>query len=59
MVSYKVVQQKVILERTVPSNVHKTVRRVTVTSQRAPVWVVSLDTEEIGVQKVSGYIIII
>ena len=44
------------MERTVQSHVHKTVRRVSVTSQRAPVWVVSLDTEEIGVQKVSGHI---
>ena len=41
------------MERTVPHRVPRTVRRVTVTSLREPVWVVSLVTKELGVLRVS------
>ena len=41
------------MERTVPHRVLKTVRRVTVTSLREPVWVVKLDTKVPSVKKVS------
>ena len=42
-----------ITESRVPHRVLRTVRRVTVTSQRAPVWVVYPDTKALGVINVS------
>ena len=41
------------MERTVPHPVPRTVRRITVTSLREPVWVVYLDTKVPSVKKVS------
>ena len=41
------------MECPVPHHVPRTVRRVTVTSLREPVWVVSLVTKELGVLRVS------
>ena len=41
------------MERTVPHPVPRTVRTITVTSLREPVWVVSLVTREVDVLRVS------
>ena len=47
------------MESPAPYPVHRTVRRVTVISLKEPVWVVSLDTKELGVMRVSDKIAIV
>ena len=51
--SYQVAPPQAFMVNLAPHFVLRTVRRVTVTSLREPVWVVSLDTKELGVLRVS------
>ena len=51
--SYQVAPPQAFMVNLAPHFVLRTVRRVTVTSLREPVLVVSLDTKELGVMRVS------